>query len=398
MRVAVLGVGGLGRTLVRLLRSDPQVEQLLLIDRSAARLTFLVDNRSRVRVEIRPIEVNNSSDLSRVLRGWDVAVNTLPPKHNLSIMRGCLEAGAHYLDMAASGPREPGGLPGIFEQLTLHETFQKAGVRALVGMGLDPGMSNVLARDASAPFESIAAIRIRSGGTARLPGNAMQNFPLYSRETFLEDVLLPPSIWSDEGLCEREPLSEPEDYPFPAPVGVQRAFLVSHEEVKTLPHYLGKPVHRVDFKQAYDPALIQAVISLSRLGALAGDRTVVVAGQRVPFWRLFLDALPEPSTIVQPIEGAKALSVEVEGTVGGATKVARRDIVMSHRETSLRASITAVVYLTAEAAAIGVAQLMSPRFPGAGVFPSESLDPAAVLAEWSARKLPVAASERTIAA
>ncbi len=397
MRVAILGVGGLGRTLARLLRSDGNIERILLVDRQGGRLKFLVDNGSRGLVEAHPFEVNGPGNLAPLLRGWDVVVNTLPPKHNLSVMRACLEARSHYLDVAASGPLSRGGPPGIYEQLALHEAFRHAGVRALLGMGFDPGISNVLARDAAAQLETVDQIRIRSGGTARIPGYAIETFPLYSRETFLEDVLLPPSIWIDGGLREQAPLSEPEDFAFPGPVGVQRAFLVSHEEVKTLPNYLGKPVGRVDFKQAFDPALIQAVISLQRLGALSEDRNVSVGGLRVPFWRLFLDALPEPSTIMQPIAGAKALSVEVEGSVGGSTKILRRDIVMSHRETTLRASITAVVYLTAVAAWIGVSELASSRFPGPGVYPPESLDPVAVLSAWSSRDLPVTRSERALA-
>src|SRR3989454_6126283 len=145
-------------------------------------------------------------------------------------------------------------------------------------------------------------------------------------------MLLPPSAWSDGGLREQEPLSDSEDFEFPPPVGVQRTFLVSHEEVKTLPRYLGKPVRRVDFKQAFHPELIQAVLSLKILGLLAEDRKISIGFARGPFRRAFLQALPEPSALVHPVGGAKALSVEVEGTAGGTRKGGRRDIGMGHRE------------------------------------------------------------------
>lgn len=398
IRVAVLGIGGVGRTLTRILRSERHVDALLLVDRHPGRTQLLIQNDAAVRVETRALEVGRSADLSRVLRGWDAVVNTLPPPHNLEVMRACLNAGTHYLDLAAAGPRSAGGKPGIFEQLELHAEFKQIGLKALLGMGLDPGMSNVLARDAASGLDVVDQVRIRSGGTAHIPGYVVETFPLYSRESFLTDVLLPPSIWSDQALREREPMGEPEDYNFPGPVGVQRAFLVSHEEVKTLPRYLGKPVGRVDFKQAFNPELLQAVVSLHRLGALADDRWVHLGGTRVPFKRLFLEVLPEPSAIVQPIDGAKALSVEVEGTAAGTRRVVRRDIVMQHRETSRRASITAVVYLTAVAAGIGVLQLGSPRFSGPGVYPPEALDPKAVLSEWAARDLPLARSERVVPA
>src|SRR3989454_11414590 len=174
-----------------------------------------------------------------------------------------------------------------------------------------------------------STIRIRSGGTAQIPGYVSDIFPLNSRETFLSDMLLPPSAWSDGGLREQEPLSDSEDFEFPPPVGVQRTFLVSHEEVKTLPRYLGKPVRRVDFKQAFHPELIQAVLSLKILGLLAEDRKITIGLARVPFRRAFLQALPEPSALVHPIGGAKALSVEAEWTAGGTRTVERREIVMA---------------------------------------------------------------------
>lgn len=396
MRVAILGIGGLGRTLTRVLRQEPAVDSLLLVDKLPGRVQVLTGAESRVRIESRALDVIRTAELPKVLHGWDVVVNTLPPKDNLSVMQACLSAGSHYLDVAASGPREPGGNPGVFEQLALHGAFAEAGLRALLGMGLDPGMSNILVKEAASGLEAIDAVRIRSGGTARIPGYDVETFPLYSRESFLTDVLLPPSVWSEAVLQEREPMGEPEDYAFPVPVGVQRAFLVSHEEVKTLPRYLGKPAARIDFKQAFDPALIQAVVSLHRLGALAEDKRITIGGMQIPFRRVFLDALPEPSAIVQPIDGAKALSVEVEGTVGGTRKVVRRDIVMGHREASKRASITAVVYLTAVAAGIGVLHLGGPSFPGPGVYPPEALDPGSVLKDWTARNMPYERSERVI--
>ncbi len=396
MKVAILGVGGVGRTLAQLLRSENAVTSLLLVDKVEARVRFFTQMMGRVRVNAHPFDLDSRADLARVLQGSAVVVNTVPPKFNLSVMNACLAAGAHYVDVAAAGPREPGAPLGILEQLQRHEAFRAKGLRALLSMGLDPGMSNVMAREASDTLDSVDAIRIRSGGTAEIPGFASDVFPLYSRETFLSDMLLPPSEWSEGRLREKDPLSDSEDFTFPPPVGVQRTFLVSHEEVKTLPKYLGKPVQRVDFKQAFHPELIQAVVSLNMLGLLAEDRTIPAGGYRVPFRRAFLQALPEPSALVHPVGGAKALSVEAEGTARGVRTIERRDIVMEHREAGRRAAITAVIYLTAAAAAIGTLLIGGPAFPGPGVFPPEALDPQAVMKEWVARNLPIARSSRSV--
>ncbi len=396
MKVAILGIGGVGRVLTQLLRADPAVDSLALVDKVEARARFFADFGGRVRIGARAFNLEHPADLPRVLQGCQVVVNTAPPKYNLAVMRACVAAGASYLDLAAAGPRGPGAPPGILEQLQLHETFRARGLRALVSMGLDPGMSNVLARDSADALDSIDAVRIRSGGTAKIPGYAIDTLPLYSRETFLADILVPPSVWLDGRLEERPALGEPEDFEFPSPVGVQPTYLCSHEEVKTLPKYLGKPVRSVDFRQAHDPRLILAILALDRLGLFADEHTVAVGGQLVPFRNVFLGALPEPSALTRPVEGAKALSVEVEGTSHGTKRIERRDIVMDHRESSRRAALTAVIYLSASAAAIGTVLLGSKGALEPGVHPSESLDPNVVLREWSARGLPFIRSQRAV--
>ena len=394
MRVAILGAGGVGRTLASELRSDDRVDSLLLVDLVGDRAKVLAGMRGRVSIEAKQIDVSQVAALARALKGCDVAVNATLPKNNLPVMRAALEAGADYLDVAATGPREPGGKPGILEQLEMHDAFRAAGRTALLSMGLDPGMTNVLAREAADRLDSLDSVRIRSGGFVNLPG--FTSFPLYSREAFLSDILVPPTIWLDGKLEPREPMSEEEDFAFPPPVGTQRTYLISHEEVKTLPAYLGKPVRRVDFKYALDPHLTRALHALDRLGFLDSRRMIRIGNQLIPFRRALLAAFPEASALVLPLEGTKVVSVEVEGTKDGVRKVHRADIALSHQEANRRRSTTAVYYLTAVAAAIGVLVMRSGGLPGAGVYPAEAIDPARVVSEWTARGLPVERSERIL--
>src|SRR5882762_5163654 len=220
MRVAILGVGRLGRTLASELRADRRVTSLLLADQFGERARVLTGIPGRVLIEATQLNVENRLSLTKALRGADIVVNTTLPKHNLDIMQAALEVRAGYLDFSARGPREPGGPEGIFEQIEMSDAFKAAGRTALVSMGLDPGISNVMARDAAERFEAIDAIRIRAGELVTAPGPGY--LPLSSREAFLANVLVRPSVWLDGGLAAREPLSEPEEFPFPAPVGVQR--------------------------------------------------------------------------------------------------------------------------------------------------------------------------------
>ncbi len=394
MRIAILGVGGLGRTLASELRTDPRVSALLLADQKGERARILTAIRGRVAIEARQLNLEDPAAVLRAIRGYDAIVNTALPRFNLSLMEAALEAGTGYLDVSATGPRVPGGRPGILEQLDLDDRFRGAGRTALLSMGLNPGISNVIARDAADRFDAVDAVRIRTASLDR--GGAIRTFPLYSREAFLGDVLITPTVWLDGKLQDREPLSEEEEYAFPEPVGPRRVYLLSHEETKSFPRAVRKPVGRVDYKVALDPNLVRALLALEKLDLLKDSRLVRVGDQMVPFRRALLSVFPEPSALFVPSEGYEALSVEVEGTRGGARLVRRGDIVFSHQEANRRRSTTAVHYLTAVGASIGLA-LIDENAVGPGVVTPEALDPARVLTEWAARQLPMVWSERPAA-
>lgn len=367
------------------------MSSLLLVDHLGERARTIAAAPSRIALEAKQLDVGRTAELAPALRHCDVVINATLPKHNLSVMRACLESGADYLDTAGAGPLPPTGRAGILAQLDLHEDFRRAGRAALISMGLDPGLTNVLAREAADRLDVVHAIRIRSGGTAKVPNFA--DFPLYSREGFLEDARIRPTVWEHGSLDEREPLSDEEDFEFPPPVGMQHTFLMSHEEVKTLPKFLGKPVERVDFKYALNPHLVRAVLALGSLGFLDERKMIRLQGLSISFRHVLLEVLPEPSALLLPLEGAKAVVTVVEGLKGGSPVVLRSHIVMTHREANRRRGTTAVHYLTAVGATIGVDLLLDRALPGPGVYPPEVLDPRRVLQALAARDITVVRSD-----
>src|SRR3989454_5400608 len=169
MRVVILGVGGLGRTLASELRGDPRVTSLLLIDLFGERARVLTGIRGRVAIEAKQLNVENRIALTKAIAGSDPVINTTLPRYNLGIMQAALEVRAHYLDPSAAGPREAGGLAGIFDQLAMGEAFKAAGLTALVSMGLDPGISNVMARTAAERLDTVDAIPIPPGSAPGVP-------------------------------------------------------------------------------------------------------------------------------------------------------------------------------------------------------------------------------------
>src|SRR2546428_9811025 len=152
MRVAILGVGGLGRTLASELRGDPRVTSLLLIDLFGDRARVLTGIRGRVAIEAKQLNVENRIALTKAIAGSDLVINTTLPRYNLGIMQAALEVRANYLDPSAAGPREIGGPAGSFQQLPMGGALQAARPTAPGPNGPGPRILKVLAPASPPPL------------------------------------------------------------------------------------------------------------------------------------------------------------------------------------------------------------------------------------------------------
>lgn len=390
MRVAVLGIGGIGRAVVSELVAESRVKEIVPVDRRGERARFLKYLGRTATVTPVEMDVTDAGELRRVLSGLDVAVNVTPPANNAAVMRACLEAGCDYVDYAGLSPSRPGEPWGVLEQLALDDVWKRQGRTALLSMGSDPGISNVLARLASEGFASVDAVRIRvsAGG-----GPAIDGYPLYSREIFLRDALARPLVWDEGRHVERDPVSEFQEFEFPAPVGRRTVALLGHEEVCTLPLRLGKSPRRIDYENSIDPHLLRAIHALAALGLFQPGRFVDIAGRRVPFRDVFLAALPEPSTLITPLSGCYAIVTEVDGVrPDGSRGTTRAHMLAEHKEANRRRGTTADHWVSAVALASAVSLFDQKKFPRTGVLVPEELPSDIIVPELERRGVHLAVS------
>src|SRR5256884_4590093 len=300
-------------------------------------------------------------------------------------MEACFEAGCSYVDSAGYSPPVAGKESGVLDQLALDSRWRDRGISAIVSMGSDPGISNVMARMAADRFAGIDRILIRKAATGE---KATDGFPLYSREIFIRTTLSKPISWDRQEFRQKGLASGDELYEFPPPIGKRRVHWFWHEEVLTLPTHLGKPVGWVDYKHDINPELERAIHAFDALGLLRPDHKVKVGVTQIPFRDAFMAAMPEPSTLIGPLPGALGIVVEVHGTKGDGTKGgARASLTMEHREANHRRGTTAERFLTAAASAAAVMMIHSKRLPRAGVLAPEELSPDLVVPELAAHEV-----------
>src|SRR3972149_10070651 len=109
MKAAVLGAGGLGRTIALELSADRRIDELVLMDRRGERPRALQTIGRNVAVSTHPVDVTDAASLRRMLEGVDVAVNATLADHNLRIMRAGFEAGCGYVGPAGAAALPAGG-------------------------------------------------------------------------------------------------------------------------------------------------------------------------------------------------------------------------------------------------------------------------------------------------
>ena len=124
------------------------------------------------------------------------------------------------------------------KQLARHEEWERAGLLALVGIGVEPGLSDIFARYAADElFSSIDEVGVRDGADLVVEGYEFA--PTFSIWTTIEECLNPPLIWERErGFYTTAPFSEPEVFEFPEGIGPVECVNVEHEEVVLIPRWV----------------------------------------------------------------------------------------------------------------------------------------------------------------
>jgi len=382
MKVMLLGVGAIGTVVARHLAGHRAIESLTLSDMDTARAERLAKELpGNLRVE--RLDAADRRALARGLEGYGLVICAILPRYNEAVMAAALEAGSDYLDLAA----------GEANQLARDPEWKKAGRLAINGMGEDPGISNVFARWAADRLDEVEAIRVRDGEYSE-----SAEFPLaclFSSETFIEEAVSPARYFQNDGWKEYPAWSNREVFPFPDPIGPLPVYNMSHEEVETLPRYIGKGVRSVDFKLAVPDDVRRHLELLHSIGMTRLD-TVRVRGGEVTPLSVLAAVLPQPADLGGRIRGAASVLVEVDGRKAGRRVRHVLHSAMTHDDAFRRQKVTATAFLTGTGAAAGALAIASGRLATRGVVPPEALEPEPILALLSELGLTVHREERAL--
>jgi saccharopine dehydrogenase (NAD+, L-lysine-forming) len=207
---------------------------------------------------------------------------------------------------------------------------------------------------------------------------------LFSPEVFFSEVFDSPRTFMNGKRVSSPPLSGREVYEFPGPIGPQPVYLVDHEEVMTLPEYIGKGIRYVDFKLALTDECVAILHTLKKLG-LMDARPIEIRGSRIAPIELLNSVIPTPVSVSKTVRGHTGIVVEVKGKKEGSTVTYKLSTLASHTESYRKLHENGTSFLTGVVPATFVRMLAEGRIKQKGVIPPESLDPLPILRELGQR-------------
>jgi saccharopine dehydrogenase (NAD+, L-lysine forming) len=399
MRILLVGAGGVGTAFAGIAARRPFAE-LVVADYDlsrAERAAAVKDSYQAVRLDARD-EPAIAAMLAE--QTCDVLMNATDPRFVMPLFRAALDAGTNYLDMAMSlshpnrdDPYHKTGIKLGDDQFAMAKEWEEAGKLALVGIGVEPGLSDVFARHAAdSLFREIDEIGVRDGANLAVAGYDFA--PTFSIWTTIEECLNPPVIWErDRGWYTTPPFSEPETFTFPAGIGPVDCVNVEHEEVLLIPRWV--EANRVTFKYGLGAEFIEVLQVLHKLGL---DRTapVNIGGASVSPRDFVAAVLPDPATLGDKMTGVTCAGTWVTGT---GTDGGRREVYLYHAVDNAWSmdeyGSQAVVWQTAVNPVVALELIDTGAWSGAGVLGPEALPPGPFLDLLTEYGSPWAMEERT---
>ena len=319
MKALVIGAGGVGSAIANIASRRSFITEMVIADRNLSRAEAAVTKVKDSRFSAAEVNAAELEDVRALIRkaNPDIVVNAVDPRYVMPIFLACEIENTNYMDMAMSlsrpHPHYPNTETGVKlgdEQFARDWNWSERGIYAVVGMGMDPGLSDVFARYASDElFSRLDEITIFDGSNLTVEGT---NFaPSFSIWTTIEECLNPPLVWEDgRGWFTTGSFSELEVFDFPEGIGPVECVNVEHEEVVLIPQKID--AKKVKFKYGLGSEFISTLKTIHMLGMDRKDH-INVQGVDVSPRDILAASLPDPATLGERMRGKTCAGALVKG-------------------------------------------------------------------------------------
>jgi saccharopine dehydrogenase (NAD+, L-lysine-forming) len=250
-----------------LLAQRGRFQRIILADREQARVQ---QRAAELGAEAVVIDVTDTDALVALMRRTKVVLNATGPfsQYGLPAVQAAITAGVHYADV--NDEVEP--IQEVFGTDAMDQAARVAGMTAVVGLGISPGFTNILARYGAQQMDTVTAVHM-----ALTTGPWTRGMAVWAHRIHVNSGLA--TIYRD-GTWQHVPaMSEVEEIGFPWPPGRAQVHIVAHPEPITLPRSF-PDIREVVTKLGYPESVNTLLRDCARYG-LTAEEGILLYGTAV---------------------------------------------------------------------------------------------------------------------
>ena len=364
MKVVQLGCGICGLVCAEHVAKNPKVDTLVLADSRTAGAQALADRLKLGNLNVKKVDGTSEREVSNLLKKADIVVATMPWRLNKLVLEAAIKTGTHYVDFGmpfdSTGPE--------FDKYS--DRCRDAGISALMGMGEEPGISDVLAMNGASKLDSADEAHIYDGDTAAVEG--LEFFSSWSPVDLLDETSVPAAVFRNGRIEFIPPLSSRSVYDFPKPQGPLPVYKTNHDETYFMP--LGiRTLKHASFNIGIDDGFAAAATTFRKWGLLRKE-PLDVRGIKVVPQHVVAALLPRPESFSAKIKGDTCFVVEVFGEKGGRRMKVKQWTMMSHKDAYALCGTNAGAYLVGTGGAVATDMLIDGEVKKRGIVIPEELN------------------------
>ena len=386
--ILIIGAGGVSRVATtKCAMNIDTFEKITLASRTVSKCEAIRDDiqkNQNVIINVASVDADDVPSLVKLIEEVKprVVLNVALPYQDLTIMDACTQTGVDYVDTANYEHPDEAKFE-YKEQWAKQEQFEKAGVKALLGSGFDPGVTGVFCAYAQQNlFDEINYIDIMDCNAGDHGYPFATNF---NPEINLREVSSNGRYWEEGKWIETKPLEIRVEHDYPE-VGVKPSYLLYHEELESLCKNI-KGLKRIRFFMTFGDAYIQHMNCLQNVGML-GIKPVMHKGVEITPIEFLATLLPDPASLGPRTVGKTNIGCIIEGIKDGKKKKVYIYNICDHQECYKETGAQAVSYTTGVPAMIGTKMIYKGIWDGKGVFNIEEFDAKPFMDELMTQGLP----------
>ena len=368
MKILVLGgAGAMGMVTTRDLAESPEVSEVVVGDASLNRIEEVKRWANSEKLSAKLVDVSSRRDLVKAMETVDAVANATPYHLNLHVMKAAMQAGKDMVDLG-------GVYYTTLKQLKIHQAAKRRKVTIVLGCGLAPGITDILAKYGADMMSRVDEVHIRYGDKNLEPVKYKWAF-----RTVLEEYTRGPVVYRNGQFKRLPPFSGKQIVDFPKPLGERPCCYGLYSGVATLPRTIGKGVNMVDCAMSYTEEDEQRIRVLTEMG-LTSTKPVRVGSVDVSPREFLLRCAPPPDVKVKDVAG---VTVEVKGEEQRERVSRTFTVVHGYQE---KYGVSALAYLTGVPLSIASQMLARGDIREKGVLPPElAIKPQPFIAQLARR-------------